>query len=147
MTTYTITPINHKNAGIAREWALCAHYNVTREKHDNVPYDKGSDLDVADKHISIKASGFSLMSGSMCDGLDTIGGIWELYKSRVHSNVFAYISASCKVYEMDINEFEQFIFTFGTIVHESAKNGGQAKVRVRKESGKMLRWLDDMVAA
>ena len=64
MTSYIIDrpTVAPKNEGIAREWALCAHYNVERVKHDSLPYDKGSDLDAAGKHISIKASGFTLMS-------------------------------------------------------------------------------------
>ena len=146
MTTYTISPVNHKNIGIAREWALCAHYNVVRTAHDHLAYDKGSDLDVGDKHISIKASGFTLMSGSLCEGCETLESIWAVYKAHVHSNVFAYVSLSCKVYEMNIDEFEQFVFTFGTLSRESQKNGGYVKVRARKESDKMLRWLENLAA-
>ena len=56
MLTYTIDRIDHKNAGIAREWALCKHYHINRTSHDNLPYDKGSDLDTASKHISIKVN-------------------------------------------------------------------------------------------
>ena len=35
MTTYTIDHIAHANAGIAREWALCRHYHITRTAHDH----------------------------------------------------------------------------------------------------------------
>lgn len=148
MTTYTIEKLNHKNAGIAREWALCRHYMVTRTAHDSLPYDKGSDLDTTDgKHISIKASGFTLMAGSLCEGRETFDGIWNLYESRVHSDTFAYVTADYTVYEMNIMEFKQFVYTFATTARESEKNGGAMKIRLRKETIKMLKWLANKAAA
>lgn len=147
MTTYTIDRIDHQNAGIAREWALCAHYMVTRTAHDSLAYDKGSDLDTADgKHISIKASAFTLMAGNLCEGIEDFDGIWNLYESRVHSNTFAYVSVEFKVYEMSLAEFKMFVYAFGRIERESEKNGGAMKIRLRKESGKMLKWLDERAA-
>ena len=148
MTTYTIEKLNHQNAGIAREWALCRHYMVERTSHDSLAYDKGSDLDTADgKHISIKASAFTLMAGSLCEGRDTFDGIWALYAERVHSNIFAYVTADFTVYEMNLDEFKCFVYTFAHTERESEKNGGGLKIRLRKESGKMLKWLADRVAA
>lgn len=147
MTTYTIERINHKNAGIAREWALCRHYMVERTAHDSLAYDKGSDLDAAGKHISIKASAFTLMSGALCEGLEDFDSIWNLYESRVHSDTFAYVTADFTVYEMNIAEFKKFVYMFAHTERESEKNGGQVKIRLRKESAKMLKWLTAMVAA
>lgn len=147
MTTYAIEKLNHKNAGIAREWALCRYYKVERTAHDSLAYDKGSDLDAAGKHISIKASAFTLMSGALCEGIEDFDGIWSLYESRVHSDTFAYITADFTVYEMNITEFKLFVYTFAHTERESEKNGGQMKIRLRKESGKMLKWLADKAAA
>ena len=147
MTTYTIDRMTHQNAGIASEWALCRYYKVERTAHDALPYDKGSDLDAAGKHISIKASAFTLMSGSLCEGRDTFDGIWELYAERVHSDTFAYVTADFTVYEMNIDEFKCFVYTFAHTERESEKNGGALKIRLRKESGKMLKWLADKAAA
>lgn len=147
MTTYTIERMSHKNEGIAREWALCRHYMVERTSHDAQPYDKASDLDADGKHISIKASAFTLMSGSLCEGIEDFDGIWNLYESRVHSDTFAYITADFTVYEMTIGEFKQFVYTFARTERESEKNGGAMKIRLRKESGKMLKWLADKAAA
>lgn len=146
MLTYTIESALHPNAGIAREWALCRHYMVERTSHDNLAYDKGSDLDVADKHISIKASAFTLMAGSLCEGRETFDGIWELYEERVHSNTFAYVTADYTVYEMNLTEFKQFVYQFAKTERESEKNGGQMKIRLRKETQKMLAWLATSVA-
>ena len=147
MTTYTIERMNHQNAGIAREWALCRYYKVERTAHDALPYDKGSDLDAAGKHISIKASAFTLMSGSLCEGVEDFDGIWNLYAERVHSDTFAYVTADFTVYEMNIDEFKCFVYTFAHTERESEKNGGALKIRLRKESGKMLKWLADKAAA
>lgn len=146
MLTYAINRVENKNAGIAREWALCRHYMVERTSHDSLAYDKGSDLDAAGKHISIKASAFTLMSGALCEGIEDFDGIWNLYESRVHSDTFAYITADFTVYEMNIDEFKQFVYAFAHTERESEKNGGQVKIRLRKESGKMLKWLADMAA-
>lgn len=147
MTTYTIDRIDHKNAGIAREWALCAHYMVERTAHDSLAYDKGSDLDTADgKHISIKASAFTLMSGALCEGIEDFDGIWNLYAKRVHSDTFAYVTADFTVYEMNLAEFKRFVYAFAHVERESSKNGGAMKIRLRKESSKMLKWLADMAS-
>lgn len=146
MTTFSIERINHKNAGIAREWALCHYYNIDRTAHDSVPYDKGSDLDTGDKHISVKASGFTLMAGNLCHGRDTFDSIWNLYAENVHSNTFDYVTEDYMVYEMSLAEFKRFVYAFGSLEHESEKNGGALKIRCRKESKKMLRWLAEEVA-
>ena len=148
MTTYTIERINHRNAGDAREWAVCRHYMIERTTHDSLAYDKGSDCDTADgKHISIKSSAFTLMAGSLCEGRDTFDGIWNLYAERVHSNTWVYVALDFTAYEMNLDEFKQFVYAFGRLERESDKNGGALKIRLRKESGKMLKWLADKVAA
>lgn len=146
MTSYIINQIENKNAGDAREWALCEYYNVERATHDALPYDKGSDLNTTDgKHISIKSSGFTLMSGSLCEGLTDFDKIWNLYEHRTHSNTFAYITSDFTVYEMDMVEFKTFVYNFCGLEKESEKNGGVTKIRCRKESKKMIKWLNSQM--
>lgn len=153
MKNYSIKAIKPDRAdgkkitqGDIREWSLCNHFGVYRTKHDSKAYDVDSDLNVNDMHISIKASGFSLMSGSLCEGREDFDGIWALYESRVHSNRFAYITADFTVYEMDLNEFKKFVYAFGYLSRESSRNGGKRKIQARKESKKMLKWLATQVA-
>lgn len=149
MTNYrlnTATTTTTRNEGDAREWAMCAHYMVERTAHDSGAYDRDSDVNAGNKHISVKASAFTLMSGSLCEGRDTFDGIWNLFASRVHSNTFAYITVDYTVYEMNLDEFKKFVYTFCRLERESEKNGGAMKIRCRKESGKMLKWLADMAA-
>ena len=135
--------VTNKNAGIAREWTLCAYYGVTRTTHDHVAYDKDSDVNCGDKHMSVKASAFSLMSGNLCEGRTTFDGIWELYASKVHSNTFVYGTQDGIAYEMNLDEFKQFVYTFCSLDRESKKNGGKVKIKCRKESQKMLNWLEE----
>lgn len=146
MTTTTLTRIPAKNEGDAREWSVCAFMGVERTKHDSLPYDKGSDCEAGDLHISVKSSAFTLMAGNLCEGRDTFDKIWELYAERVHSNAFAYVTADYTMYLMTLAEFKRFVYEFCKLERESAKNGGALKIRCRKESGKMLKWLAQAAA-
>ena len=141
MTTFQISAVEARNAGDAREWALCNYYGCERCKHDSLAYDKASDLSVNGMDISIKASAITLMSGNLCNGLESFDDIWSLYAENVHSNTFAYITNDFTVYMMNLGEFERFVRTFCRTERESEKNGGAMKIRCRKESAKMLKWL------
>lgn len=138
--------IAHVNAGIAREWSVCRYFGINRVAHDSGAYDKDSDVNVGTLHISVKASAFTLMSGSLCEGRDTFDGIWELYATRVHSNRFIYMTADFTAYMMTLDEFKMFVYMFCHTERESAKNGGAVKIRCAKESAKMLRWLEERAA-
>ena len=141
MMRFKIDAVTGANAGVAREWALCRYYGIERTAHDHTPYDKGSDIEVGGLNISVKASRFSLMAGTLCEGRDTVESIWTLYAERVHSNRFAYVTKDFTVYLMTLDEFGAFVHKFCTIEHESTKNGGRAKVKCRHESRAMLEWL------
>lgn len=145
MTTIQLTEVSARNAGDAREWAICEALGIKRTKHDSARYDKASDVSANGMNISVKASGFSLMSGSLCEGREDFDGIWELFAERTHSDTFAYVSNDWIAYMMDMNEFKRFVYTFCQVVHESEKNGGYAKIRCKKETKKMLRWLAEAI--
>lgn len=142
MKTFQISHISPaKNKGIAREHDLCAHMGIDRTHHDSGAYDRGSDIELGDMLISVKASGFTLMSGSLCEGRESYADIWDLYMERTHSNLWAYITADYQVYMMNRSEFTAFCETFCYVEKESQKNGGGMKIRCRKETKKMLGWL------
>ena len=142
MTTYTINQTcTGKNTGIVLEHDLCAYKGITRTTHDSTDYRTSSDICVGDQHISVKSSGATLMSGNMCEGETTFDGIWNVYARNTHSNTWAYITLDRHVYEMNMTEFEKFLRAFARTERESEKNGGQMKIRLRKESKKMLAWL------
>ena len=135
-----------KTPSDAKEWGVCNHYDIDRSKHDSGAYDRDSDVNSGDKHISVKSAKFTLMSGSLCEGRDTFEGIWELYAERVHSNVFAYVCNDGTTYEMDKAEFCLFVHLFCKLERESEKNGGAMKIRCKSESKALLKWLADMAA-
>jgi hypothetical protein len=145
MTTEKLTIIDlTSNHGINAEWAFCKAHGVDRVKHDNSKYYEDSDLNADGFHYSIKASGFSLMSGSLCEGKTEFEDIWNLYTSKVHSDRFVYITREGIAYIMSLDEFGKFVHEFGRLEKESAKNGGAVKIRCLKESKKMVKWLAEI---
>lgn len=134
-----------KNEGDKREWAVCAYYGITRTTHDGKAYNKASDVDTGNKRISVKSSQCTLMSGSLCRGCSTFEGIWRRYRKQAHSEYTAYVTEDFYVYEMDMDEFSKFVHTFGRLGHESTSKGGELKMRVLKESKKMVKWLEERV--
>lgn len=135
-------PADVKNNGDRREWAVCAYEGVQRTKHDSIAYDKDSDVNAGERHISIKASKFTLMSGSLCEGRTSFDSIWELYAAKKHSNEWCYMTEDFTAYYMNLNEFKSFVYEFCGVEKESAKNGGAYKIRCKAESKRMLKWLE-----
>lgn len=144
MYTITCADINrtYSNFGTHAEQALA--YTLTGEirKHDRVPYDK--DSDIPEYHMSVKSSGFSLMSGNLCESED-FEEIINQYMTRVASKCVAYVSQAMVAYVMNMVEFNEFLHKFCGLERESSKNGGHAKVKMRKESQKVIRWLEERV--
>ena len=135
-------PVNAKNNGDRREWALCSYVGIERTKHDSKAYDKDSDVNVGDRHISVKASKFSLMSGTLCEGLTEFDAIWNLYATKKHSNEWCYLTEDFTAYFMNEEEFKQFVYEFCHVEKDSKKNGGHSKIRCAEESDKMRKWLE-----
>lgn len=146
MTANTIDLNLSARLSDAAEWALCKRYGIERTKHDSSAYDKDSDVSAGDIRISVKTSAFTLMSGNLCEGREDFDSIWNLYAERVHSTQFAYVTMQGVCYMMNLSEFKRFVYMFCHTERESEKNGGAMKIRCRKESGKMLRWLAEQVA-
>ena len=114
-------PANVKNNGIRREWAVCAYEGIERTKHDSTAYDKDSDVNAGLRHISIKASKFSLMSGSLCEGRTEFDAIWELYATKKHSNEWCYMTEDFTAYYMTEDEFKTFVYTFCHVEKDSLR--------------------------
>jgi hypothetical protein len=152
MLSYSITTTQEiinkaKTAGDRGEWSLAHYYGISRTKHDSKRFDQDSDLNVGNKHISVKVARFSLIAGCLTKDCTTFDEIWLFYESKVHSNCFAYITKDLTVYEMNLDEFKAFVYLFCGLERESKKNGGYLKIKARSESKKMLNWLAAQVAA
>lgn len=130
-------PIANKNKGINLEWSL--NYTLTgtvTEKHDNVAFDKGSDIETL--HISVKSARFTL--ANTLNG-ESANEMIADYFTKVVSKEFAYVTAENVAYIMNANEFKEFLINWTTLDKASSKNGGGKVVRGKHESKKMLEWL------
>lgn len=139
MTTMAINSISTlSNAGQARQQDLT--YALTGEirKPDAVPFDM--DSDIPEFSISVKSSRFTLASASALSAT-TFDGQLDEFSERVHSEKFAYVTKDNMVYIMNKVEFLDFCHEFCGWEQESKKNGGAYKVRCRKESKRMIKWL------
>lgn len=108
-------------------------------KHDNVPYNMGSDIKAL--HISVKSSRFTLASGKAMQAQDFEGQLTEYMANTVSTQV-CYMAMNMVAYVMNMAEFEAFVRTFCTLQKDSSKNGGKYKIRCKHESRKMIAWLE-----
>lgn len=139
MTHYTI--INHHfhaKEGINKEQCLDYHYNGRHGKHDNLKWNEGSDL--PEQKMSVKSAKFSLCAGGQLAGA-TITEMIADYFNRVASTVFAYVTKTYEVYEMNANEFKDFLEVFGYLSYESSNH--KIKIKAKDESQIMLKWLSE----
>lgn len=146
MTTYFAAPAAiAKSKADTKEWAVAAHYNITRTKHDSDSCVSNADVVAGDKRISVKSARFSLLSASLCAGLTDFDAIWNRFESIDNANVYAYVTEDFNVFEMNAAEFKTFVYKFCGLDRESAKNGGGVKIRCRSESKALLKWLNNRV--
>ena len=105
--------------------------------HDaNTPFDEGSDIE--EYNTSVKSSGATI---SPVKG-DTLEGIMTEYFERVHSDNWDYVTLVDEeviVYNMNAKEFDEFVKEFGRV-------NSRRVVRLIKESGRMIRWLEERIA-
>ena len=140
MKKITIEQIKRQYDNDGQHLEQCTTYTYTHEirQHDNVPYYKGSDIPEYD--ISVKSSGFTLASAKLIKG-DTVAEQLAYYIEHTASKKVVYVTKNYDGYEMNMQEFAEFVTEFGYITRESIKNGNGLKVRARKESKKMLELL------
>ena len=127
----------YANHGIAKEQDVRYTLLGYVEKHDNVPFDKGSDIEPL--KMSVKSARFTL--ASKLNG-ETFEEMLDDFFSRVASLKFTYVTKDNEGYVMDKEEFREFLEQFTTIQTASKKNGGGKVVRAKSESKAMLAWLE-----
>ena len=108
---------------------------VSTNKHDSIEFSKGCDV----LDYSIKTSHASLPS--TLKGETIADKLNDMYK-RDYANKYVYISDNNDAYIMDKREFTAFVTEFGRLERDSQKNGGGMKVRLLRESTRMLAWLN-----
>lgn len=108
---------------------------IATHKHDSVEFSKGADVldySVKTSHASLPST---LKGETIADKLN------DMYK-RDYANKYVYISDNNDAYIMNKCEFTAFVTEFGRLERDSQKNGGGIKVRLLKESSRMLAWLN-----
>ena len=130
MTHITLNPNferTYKNNGQHCEQWFRFTLTGKTEKADNIAHDKGTDL----LHYSIKSA-----RATVCKGTDLTA-----YLDTDKATEFVYVTANGIAYIMNRTEYTAFVETFGTVTTESAKNGGQSKIRLKHETTALLEWL------
>lgn len=133
----------YNNFGQHAEQAVAFTLTGEIRSHGKLPYDAGSDI--PEYFMSVKSSKFSLMSGNVCEAQDFEGIVEEFFR-KTASRYFAYVTQDMECFVMDVQEFRNFVHQFCILSRESTSNGGRNKVQMRKESKKVLRWLEVAVA-
>lgn len=108
---------------------------IVTHKHDSEEFSKGADVldySVKTSHASLPST---LKGETIADKLN------DMYK-RDYANKYVYISDNNDAYIMNKCEFTAFVTEFGRLERDSQKNGGGMKVRLLRESSRMLAWLN-----
>ena len=106
-----------------------------------VPFDKGSDIE--ELNASVKSSGASLACLYGSDKADII----REYFARVHSTMWIYVvevDSEFWLYQMNAEEFKTMLEEFSGLTRESGKEI-RYKLRLKKTSSKMVKWLEERV--
>ena len=133
---YTFDMVHFLNGGEFKEAIRKSLAGFGCEKDANTPFDMGSDIE--ETNTSVKSSGATI---SPVTG-ESIEDIMEEYFERVHSDNWDYVTIiddSVIVYNMDAEEFKTFVMTFGKVNERKV-------VRLKSESGKMIKWFEERVA-
>ena len=129
MTTITLNPIarTYKNNGQHLEQVF--RYNLTGEitKADNLKANEGTDL----FNYSIKSARATVCKGTNIDE----------HLATDKATEFVYITNDLVAYIMNKDEYKTFVSLFASVDTESSKNGGSKKLRLGRETSKMLEWL------
>jgi hypothetical protein len=133
---YTFDGIHFLNNGEFLEVGEKKVLGLKAEKDANTPFDKGSDIE--ETNTSVKSSGATI---SPIRG-ETVEEIMKEYFERVHSDNWDYVTIIDEemiVYKMNAIEFNEFVKEFGKVNERKV-------VRLKKESGKMIKWFEERVA-
>lgn len=145
MTKMQFEMVSRARGGIRQQENLTRALGLAYAKHDDVRYNAGSDIELSNRHISVKSRHFTLMASCLCEGETTLEGIWNVYARNTASNEWAYVIEDT-AYFMNKNEFKEFIFSFTDVEKDSVKGGGGGyKIRGKRCENKMKAWFEARV--
>lgn len=146
MYTINCTTIERTYSNHGQHCEQMLAYTLTNEMRsaDHVPFDV--DSDIPEFHMSVKSSRATLASARAMRSTTYMEQIDEFF-ARTASTCFAYVSMENVAYVMNADEFRAFLLQFSSFQRESSTNGGGYKIRLNKESGKMLKYLTACLVA
>lgn len=130
-----------KNHGEFLESVAKFHRGLEYLVNPATSYDTGSDIE--EMNASVKSSNASLA----CIYGNTKEQIIEEYFKNVHSTLWIYMvdmGEQITEYHMNAKEFKEFLNEWATTAVESGTH--LTKVRIKKTSGKMVKWLEERIA-
>ena len=128
-TLETIYKNHGQQAEVVFKFTMCGEII----KADNTPYTVSGDYE----DIQIKSS-----RATVCKGTDI-----DKHLNEDKANRYAYVIEDLSTaYIMNKTEWKEFVREFATLTRESQKNGGNEKLRLKRESTTMLQWLRVRVA-
>lgn len=132
---YLMSDGRHYNTGEYLEASDKHCKGLDWHKDANTPWNKGSDIE--ETHTSVKSSKFTLASDLTGD---TIEEVLEQYFAQVASTNWDYvieIDEQIYIYNMNRDEFKQFVLQFARI------DKTRRTVRGLATSSKMVKWLEE----
>ena len=130
-----------KNHGEFLESVAKFHRGLEYLVNPATSYDTGSDIE--EINASVKSSNASLA----CIYGNTKEQIIKEYFENVHSTLWIFmvdIDEQIIEYHMNAEEFKEFLEEWATTAVESGSH--LTKVRIKKTSGKMVKWLEEKIA-
>lgn len=126
----TVTEIERTYKNNGQHLEQCFRFTLTHEivKADNKPATECGDV----FDIQVKSA-----KATVCHGTDL-----KAYLEMDAAKRYAYITKNYVAYIMTKEMWFDFCTTFGYIAHESEKNGGAEKIRLKSESRMMIDWLE-----
>lgn len=119
---------HYANAGQHAEQVVRFTLTGRIEKADNKPFTAGGDCGT----LQIKSARATVCKGTNLQAHLDLDGATE----------WGYVTEDFgTLYTMSRAEYTEFVGLFGEITHDSQKNGGHEKIRLRKETRAMKAWL------
>lgn len=134
---YTIDGEHWMNAGELKEVLNKSARGLTAEKDPNGKWNECSDI--AETMTSVKSSGATLASDLKGEDMNEM---LDRYFTEVHSTNWDFVTLvdeTIVVYNMNANEMREMLMTWAGINERKV-------IRFKKESLKMLNWLEERVA-
>ena len=141
MQQTTVKTLRGLNRGERAEKAVYDYYGQQYER-TNTAYTRDGDITINGIAYQVKSGGASISIGKTAETLD-FQGLLDRYIKTSAAKRYIYVTDDLVGYILTKTVFKRFVESFGYYTHDSAKNGGRAKIRLRRDSKRMREWLEN----